>query len=323
MQVPVTTLVSEFARQARLPQATGQDDVYLRTLVAEFAANSAMVKRDMRRQLEKDAGTFLQAACRVLRECSEGSGAAYLADLLWSSSRLFATLADPQWMPLEAAITLAKLWVRWEPLLDIKLLHIGFPSDASAASEPDVARARRVLAIVRELPADRHLLLPLASLLRNPDTQVRLAAMVLYGRANNNPEWVRKHLAEGDARVRAHAVLSLWGTRSRAASAVLREAARDSDPRVVANALIGLHYSGASDVPASLRAMAVHVDPKARAAAAFAMGQTLQADCKSALQRLLKDHDSSVRSEALHALIRVHRGSGAAAGGRVEESVAR
>lgn len=186
---------------------------------------------------------------------------------------------------------------------------MGFPSDANAVSEIDIVRARRVLAIVQELPAERHILLPLANLLRSPDAQVRLTATTLYGRANNNPEWVRKRLADGDASVRAHAVTSLWGTGSEAASAVLREAAHDTDPRVAANALIGLHYGGAPDVGASLKAMAAHVDPKARAAAAFAMGQTLQADCKTALQGLLKDHDPHVRSEALQALIRVHRWS--------------
>ncbi len=127
-----------------------------------------MVKRDMRRQLEKDSGAFLQAPCRVLKECSEGPGAAYAADLLWSSSCLFATLVDPKWMPLGAAIALAKLWIRCEPLLDIKLLHIGFPSDLSAVSEPDMARARGVLAIVRELPAERHILLPLGESAAQP-----------------------------------------------------------------------------------------------------------------------------------------------------------
>jgi hypothetical protein len=304
MQVPVTTLAVEFARQAQLSHAPGKDEPYLRTLVAEFGSNIAMVKRDMRRLLEKDPQSFLEAACRVLKECDHGLGAAYLADLLWSSARLFAALADPEWMPLAPAIALARRWVRWEPLLDIKLLHIGFSSEAS---ELDMARGRRVLAILRELPAERHILLPLANLLRSPHAHVRLTAITLYGRAANNPEWVRKHLADGDATVRAHAVTCLWGEGSDAASAVLREAARDSDPRVAANALVGLHYGGAPDITHSLHAMAVHVDPKARAAAAFAMGQTLHAGCKPALQGLLKDRDPNVRSEALQALIRVHR----------------
>jgi len=314
MQTPVTELVTEFARQLRLPETPSQDDIYLRSLVADFENNSAMFKRDMRRLLEKDARSFLRSACCVLKENGTGPGAAYLAELLWSSQELVGGLADPELMPLRAAIELAKLWVKWEPLLDIRLLHIGFPSDASAVSEIDVVRARRVLAIVQELPAERHILLPLANLLRSPDAQVRLTATTLYGRANQNPEWVRKRLADTDAAVRAHAVTSLWGTASEAACAVLREAARDSDPQVVANALIGLHYGGDPDVGSSLKAMAVDVDARSRAAAAFAMGQTLDTGFKPDLQNLLKDRNATVRSQALQALIRVHRWSGATEG---------
>lgn len=155
MQAPVTRLVSEFVRSVKLPHAVEEEEVYLRTRVAEFASNAAMLKRDMRRLLEKDPRSFLRAACRVLRECDHGPGAIYLADLLWSSARLFDALADPQWMPLTPAITLAKLWIPWEPLLDIKLLQIGFSSDPSAANELDMARAHRVLAILRELPTEK------------------------------------------------------------------------------------------------------------------------------------------------------------------------
>lgn len=38
--------------------------------MAEFASNSAAVKRDMRRLFEKDPTPCLQAACRVFRECA-------------------------------------------------------------------------------------------------------------------------------------------------------------------------------------------------------------------------------------------------------------
>lgn len=307
MQVPITKLVAEFAQHARLPESERQEDLYLRTLVTEFASSSAMFKRDMRRLLEKDPRLFLRAACRVLRESPEGPGTAYLAELLWLSPEMLNGLLDPELLPLRAAVALAQLWVKWERLLGIKLLQIGFPSDPGTTGATETSRAQRVLAIVRELPAERHLLLPLASLLHSPDAQVRLTATTLYGRANKNPEWVRKRLAETDAEVRAHAVTSLWGVDSEAADAVLREAARDPDPRVAANAWIGLHSAGARDAVTNLRAMAVQLDPKARAAAAFAMGQTLHAGFKTALQNLLKDRDPQVRSQALQALIRVQK----------------
>ncbi len=304
MQAPVTELVMEFARQVRLPESEGQQDIYLRTLVAEFASNTAMIKRDMRRLLEKDPRLFLRAACRILRQSPEGPGAAYLADLLRSSPEMLNGLLDPELLPLRSAVALAQLWVKREPLLDIKLLQVGFPTDSAAV---DRSTAQRALAIVQELPAERHLLLPLARLMRNPDAQVRLTATALFGRASNSPEWVRKRLAEADAEVRALAVTSLWGVDTQSAGAVLREAARDPDPRVAANAWIGLHSAGAPEAISSLKAMAVQVDPKTRAAAAFAMGQTLHAGFRTALEDLLKDRDPHVRGQALQALIRVQR----------------
>lgn len=110
MQISVTELVAEFARQARLPESAGQEDVYLQSLVDDFEPNSAMFRRDMRRMLEKDSRSFVRAACRVLKQPAENPGTVYLAELLWSSTELVKSLADPQLMPLRAAIALAKLW---------------------------------------------------------------------------------------------------------------------------------------------------------------------------------------------------------------------
>jgi HEAT repeat protein len=118
---------------------------------------------------------------------------------------------------------------------------------------------------------------------------------------------VRKRLQEVDARVRANAVESLWGTDSTSARAVLKEASRDHHHRVAANALVGLHRIGAYDVTASLQKMAQGEDPMGRAAAAFAMGQILNADFKPVLESLLKDPSPQVRSQALRSLIRMKR----------------
>jgi hypothetical protein len=42
--------------------------------------------------------------------------------------------------------------------------------------------------------------LPLVNLLHSPDPKVRSKAVSLYGRTSQNAEWVRKQLAEADAR---------------------------------------------------------------------------------------------------------------------------
>jgi len=192
-------------------------------------------------------------------------------------------------------------------MLDIKLLHMEFPSEATTVQSVDIVRAKRVLAIVNELPVCRHILLPLVNLLHSPDPKVRSKAASVYGRTSQNADWVRKRLQEVDALVRANAVESLWGADSALARAVLKEASRDHHHRVAANALVGLHHIGACDVTVSLQRMAEGEDPMGRAAAAFAMGQILSADFKPVLESLLKDPTPQVRSQALRSLIRMKR----------------
>jgi hypothetical protein len=306
MEVPVIELVCEFVEEARVRPGKEDEDVSLRGLVDYFQSSSAMFKRNMRRMLEKDPAGFLLSACRILKVSAKGPGAAYLMELLWMNPVMVASLIEPALLPLFTAIRFAKRWQPFDPLLDIKLLHIGFPSEDGGVHDVDIVRAKRALAIVNELPADRHILLPLVNLLCSPDTQVRSKAAAIYGRTSKNPEWVRKKLAETDARVRANAVESLWGADSEPARAVLKEASRDRNHRVAANALIGLHRSGA-DVTANLQKMALGTDPLTRAAAAFAMGQILKSDFKPLLEKMLKDGDQRVRGRALQSLIRLRR----------------
>jgi len=307
MDVPVKQLVSEFVNAVTVPAANEEEDVFLQGLVDDFQSSSALFKRDMRRRLEKDPPGFLRAACRILKANSNGPGADYLIELLWSNPVLAASLIDARLLSLNAAITLAKRWVNYDPMLDIKLLHMGFPTDGGAICDIDIVRARRVLALVNELPPCRHILFPLVSLLRSPDAQVRSKAATLYGRTSRNAEWVRGRLGEVDPRVRANAVESLWGEDSEAAQAVLKEASRDRHHRVAANAWIGLDKMGARDVVSNLKKMAQAEDPMARAAAAFAMGRTGHTEFKPVLEQMLKDSSPRARSQALRALILIKK----------------
>jgi hypothetical protein len=307
MEAPVAELVGEFVREVRVAAANSDGDVLLQSLVDAFQSSSAMSKRDMRRMLEKDAAWFLQSSCRVLKASAEGPGAVYLMELLWSNPVLVSGLIEPALLPLDTAIRFAKRWVEYDSMLDIKLLQMGFPSEATTVQNVDIVRAKRVLAIVNELPACRHILLPLVNLLHSPDPKVRSKAASLYGRTSQNGDCVRKRLSDMDPRVRANAVESLWGMDSSSARAVLREASRDQHHRVAANALVGLHRIGAYDVTASLQKMADGAEPMGRAAAAFAMGQILNMDFKPVLESLLKDDSPKVRSQALRSLIRLKR----------------
>lgn len=307
METPVADLVREFVLQARVPEGNPEADVPLERLIRDFELNSARCKRDMRRLLEKDPQALLHSACRILKSSSEGPGAAFAMEQLWSNPILVAGLVDPVMLPLATAIEFAKRWQAFDPLLDIKLLHKGFPSEDGGVHDVDIIRAKRALAIVNELPANRHILLPLVNLMCSSDGRVRSKAAAIYGRTCQNPDWVQKRLREADPRVRANAVESLWGQDSDLVRAVLQEASRDQNHRVAVNALIGLHLSGVADVTDSLQKMAHSPDPMARAAAAFGMGRILEDEFKPALEVLLKDGNPNVRGRALQALIGLRR----------------
>ena len=307
METPVIALVREYVKEVRIPSGNEEEDLYLQGLIDDFQSSSSMFKRDIRRRLERDPQAFLRSACRILKANSEGPGAAYAMEQLWANPVLVESLVDPGLLPLPTAITFAKSWQKYDPLLDIKVLHKGFPSDDGAIREIDILRAKRALAIVNELPADRHILLPLVNLLSSSDERVRSKAAAIYGRTCHKAEWVHKRLQDTDPRVRANVVESLWGQDSDAVRAVLKEASRDRNHRVSVNALIGLHLSGAVDVTASLKKMGQSSDPMTRAAAAFAMGRILKDEFKPVLETLLKDSSPNVRGRALNALIRLRR----------------
>jgi len=310
MEAAVQDLLRDFFHEANLPESTTEMDLPLQRLVDEGGPDSSVCKRDLRRLLEKDSAAFLQAACRILKASPEKGGVGPLLDLLWGSSLLLTSLIDPTLLSLPAATALAQRWIACDPMLDIKLLQIGFPmGEDDTIARVDMARPRRAMEIVASLPPNRHVLLSLARLLRHPDAHVRSKAALLYARASLNPDWVRKMLAEPDSRVRANAVEGLWESKTSLSAALFREAALDPDHRVAANALIGLHHCGETDgvITDVLGNMLRSHDPRARSAAAFACGYIMDANSTAALEALLRDRDASVRGQALRALIRIRR----------------
>jgi HEAT repeat protein len=310
MEMPVQELIADFLQAASVNVANADVDAGLQRLIDDAEAGSAVLKRDMRRLLEKDPAGFLQSACRILQVRSERPGMASMLDLLWSSPILLGSLSDPSMLPLPAAIGFAKRWITFDPMLDIKLLSLGFPSvETDVEGAGDGTGSKRALEIVCEMPPNRHLLQPLARLLRSPNPFVRSKAALMYARASDNPEWVLKMLADPDVRIRANAVEGLWETKAENAAAVFKEAALNTDHRVQINGLLGLHYLGDTsvDLRAALEKIASSPSSVVRAAVAFAMGRIMNAAYVPALEGLLKDENQQVRRQALQALISIRR----------------
>lgn len=187
MEAAVQALLRDFFHEANVPAVGNDIDLPLQRLVDDVRADSAVCKRDLRRLLEKDPSGFVQAACRILKVSTEETGAAPLLELLWSSPLLLSSLIDPSMLSLPTATALARRWVAFDPMLDIKLLQIAFPlGEDEAAWAADGVRSQRALEIVSELPPNRHILLALAKLLRNSDPYTRSKAALLYARVAAN-----------------------------------------------------------------------------------------------------------------------------------------
>ena len=95
MEAPVQELIGDFLREASVGGADTDVDLCLQRLIDDGGSSSAVLKRDMRRLLERDAHGFLRSACRILKVCSERPGVASMLDLLWSSPVLLSSLIDP------------------------------------------------------------------------------------------------------------------------------------------------------------------------------------------------------------------------------------
>jgi len=310
MEPAVQELLRDFFHEANVQVAASDIDLALQRLVDDIHSDSAVCKRDLRRLLERDPAGFFQSAGRILKGGVETTGVGPLLESLWSSPLLLNGLIDPGTLSLHTATALAKRWVAFDPMLDIKLLQMGFPlGEDDVVWAADLVRPKRALDIVSELPPNRHVLLAVAKLLRHGDSHIRSKAALLYSRASKNPDWVRKMLAEPDARVRANAVEGLWENRSPFAIALFKEAALDPDHRVAANALVGLHGCSEErgEVLDLVQNMARNADPLARSAAAFVMGQIMDGNCTPILEKLLHDGDQGVRGQALRSLIRLRR----------------
>ncbi len=106
------------------------------------------------------------------------------------------------------------------------------------------------------------------------ETRLRARLATILGKAARTHDTFMGLVADGDPRVRANAVEALWGSTSRMAKEVFREAARDENHRVAANALIGLYMQGDPASVAGLVEMIGRPDAASRAAAAWAMGRT-------------------------------------------------
>jgi HEAT repeat protein len=247
--------------------------------------------------VEQDPAAFLRHALHLFRADLDSPSAGHLAAILVENGLLLAALSDPA-LPRETALTLAHAATRVEPNLDL-ILARSLADDLAAAASDRHTRLMEVLGVisdgVRIFPA-------LVRLLRHPNPHVRSKAVLLIGRGNRSPKWLRQRLSDTDPRIRANAAEALWGVNTDDARELLQSLMRDANNRVVGNAVLGLYKLGDSSMIPEIVALARHESAMFRATAAWVMGETGDPRVTEVVAGLLREPNVVVRKRAFAAL---------------------
>ncbi|MBI4908267.1 MAG: HEAT repeat domain-containing protein [Acidobacteria bacterium] len=269
-------------------------------LVAQFETNPVLARRSCQDAWASSPEKFFAKAVEVLCKQGLGTGQRFLISFLTQNAGLEDKLGNPELMTREESVTLARLAMRVDPSLDIKLAN-----RVASASGEEPALALRLLEVLEAVAEVSSLLPILGHVLRHPDERVRSKAALLMGKGNQNPRWVTQQLFDPDARVRANAVESLWGATSREAVEVFRLAVQDAHPRTVINAALGLYLSGQKECIESFLELSRHPDPAFRLSTSWGLGRTGDPRFLRVLTELARDAESKVRAAALRSTVRI------------------
>ena len=279
----------------------------IRRVIADFDRRPMQAARAMRGLLEKDPTVFFQHAVSVLRNERDSGGYTYLLTLLLSQGLLLKVLCDPEIFSLEEAIRIAQRMLQVDPKFDVRLVRGLLPADGKTPTQQleqivGTATGIQLLDILSEISDGTRILSTMTQLLEHPNSRIRSKAALLVGRSNKNHKWVQERMGEPDARVRANAVESLWGSDTAGCRAVFWTALGDDDNRVVGNAALGLYRLGD---PASIRVimrLLEHTEAGFRVSAVWVMGESGDPRFIPILTRILSEPSGDLRGNVLRAI---------------------
>jgi hypothetical protein len=206
----------------------------------------------------------------------------------------------------------AELWevcrflTQCDHLLDVRLAHLISGRDWEREIL-DSATVVHVLDLLNEISPGPRLIQILNHLTQNSDPHTAAKATLLLARRIQNHDWIERHLASADPRLRATVLEALWAIDTPAARKVLRAGLNGENNRTVGNALVGLHLLGEPDVAALAEKMLEDTRPLFRSTGAWAMGKIGAAHFVQPLQRALADSESGVRHAARRALKQIRK----------------
>jgi HEAT repeat protein len=296
----------------------------VRKIISEFDSNPITGARSLRALVQADRAVFLKSAMALLRKGEDSAGVMYLQTMLLSQGLLLRPLCDPSAFTLEEATKIARHLMVVDPRFDLRLLRTLIPNNSGISTQEleriaGTAAGIRLLEIIAEVSDGAHVLPTMTRLLSHPDTRVRSKAALLVGRSNKNYKWVQERLSEPDARVRANAVESLWGSDTAGSRAVFWSALGDDDSRVVGNAVLALYRLGDQASIRLILQMMSHPETAFRSTGVWVMGETGDSRFLPTLGRLISDAAAELRGEVFRSIAKLkkamaNRSSGAPLG---------
>ena len=278
---------------------------FITRALAEFETNSA-VPSILRGIASKAPDIFIQEAFLHLQSGLESSAHRHLATLLLGNPSAIALVANPTFLRLDQAITVAKRLMEVDSLFDAKLARKSHGRDSAGGGLPE-AVAERVLDILNEISRDTRIVPILEHLTEHPTSRIAAKATLVIGRRIPNSSWLGRQLRNPDYRIRANAVEALWGVDSPSAREALNFIVIDPHNRVVGNAVFGLHLLKAGEVSQYIDTMLKNPAPSFRWTAAWVMGKTEKPEFVDRLHRMMLDDTPGVRRAALRALFHIKK----------------
>lgn len=273
----------------------------IENLICRFDGNPVMVRKEIVSMWDSNRERFLELAAPVLCQPGGGQAKKYLVSFLLQNENLLEKLGDLHRFCREEAIEIARLAATVDPSMDVRVATM-----VAAGNSGDARRTARYLEILEAISHPSSLLPLLKSVSGHKDPKVMSKAILMMGRGNRNPGWVKQQLlTQADRRVCANAVESIWGLDSAEAKSVFLSAVQDAHPRVAANGALGLYLAEESHSIELIMELAGNADPTFRASIAWIMGRTQDPRFLPVLATLVRDSHEAVRSNALRSIARI------------------
>ena len=268
--------------------------------------------RTMRGLFDRNRTSFFELVLPILRQESVSPGFNYLLTLLLSQGLLLRTLCNPEIFTFEEAARIARRLIQVDGQFDVRLLRALVQNNGNTSTKEleqivGTATGIRLLDILGEISDGTRVLSTMAQLLNHPSSHIRSKAALLVGRSSKNHKWVQDRMGEPDARVRANAVESLWGSDTAGCRAVFWSALGDDDNRVVGNAALGLYRLGDPSSVGVILKLLTHTEAGFRVTGAWVMGETGDPRFMPILARIISEPVAELRGNAFRAMAKLKK----------------